>query len=1314
MGAFGRIFGRSRQVEALLKKAEEAFGQKNWTAAVSAANELRAKIDPKEFGKFSNELLRSYYLEASALRHQGKIPEALEVIDHALDQPSGLADIGRLLSEIATETPDTSVVSLLEKAEKKLPDNNHVLLALLGKYVDIGRFDESVLPLYSRMHQRAPENKQVTFGYAMTLRKLERYDRNTLSVYRKAFHEYSTNNDFLYGLARTYASQSPPMTEALPVIERALKFFPDEKSFQEARVAILSNMPALTPEQVRMLVEVYKKTRDKQLADKLVNHLLAAHADDEDACRVYEAVWRDHPKRLAMLTTLAERYRLNGRKDSDAMEVFLTFFDDMPRERDNTVYLAKRLAEKGTDDKRAILVYQQALREGAASPGLEPVVIALARGYLKTKQADEEAARVYRIAHSIQPDNFEFLSALKDVALAGGRMDGTRANPLIDFVASPNASKDEILRLTAKLGPSLAKEGRTDADALRVYRGNLMSGIITDAEEDSLVKGLLDQKEIKLSDIPLVERAAKRRDSDDLNAALAELYRESGEITPDRLPVVVKILRKNPADRKLASWMLPHLLNEHGQEEPYFPLISDLLVNGHLGHAKGIKQGVVAATTTRIARDLIREGNFRQAVDILSEAFKFESSPILQYLLGVGYQGLGDFQTGLGIFKDLLKADKENYLYKYRAGVLKLMAGNLDEAESDLDSLQSRFPNHPLVCLRKAMILEARGDHASALEEYTKIKAKDPVVSAFVDYRKGILLCAKGEFSQGHTLLDRASTAGIKSPALDAARLVASTAMADQAIDSGSLDSAETYLGPLKDTKTPPWPLVANERLLRLGLKRLIEDDEKSAMRVLDIASRTGARDSRVLGLLALMDFSAARPKASVDRLERALTARDPVGVELAHRLWVVISIRLGKHDEAREAADWLVSRNAPGAERLRFIAMWRNQLEVDWPPALKDWTYDDLEKLGFPVGLIGRMAYKRADFEGGAKYLDKYYKDTSRPDRVEAEFLLGLMYIQLKKANLGLHYWGNILSEGYKELSGKRRVDSLLLLGYHFLEHGQPEKSRDAFALAKEAGADDRIIEEAVSFSHLQAGYLSAKADNMAFAIREWEKILESAPDNWMALQNLALAHFWVGNDGESLDYFDRLFVVVEAHPESIDPESLTFLLEETRKMVNQLISLRQTDPNRAEVKREMMLDEIQEANRHYWTLGVKKGATSEGAQAHYFRLIKIYNPEKYPEDFMILEKAYVFFNKPGLLRKNEQKVFNAFHFRLLKDRETEGLTELLPSPQIIDYLKKALDPRLQVDFTALLNDSLSRKDPLPALNDSPDFACPDYLVGW
>lgn len=1309
----GRLFGKGRQIEALLKKAEEAFGSKNWASAASIAKDLRLKIEPKDSSKFPNELMRAYYLEASSLHKLYKTQEALVLIENALEFPHKLADIARLLSEIAEESNDPAIIPILEKAEQKLPDNNYVALALATKYVEVERFDEKTFPLFNRMHQKAPENRKVIYGLAMTLRKLERFDRTTLAIYRKAFQEYSTNNDFLYALAKTYASQNPPVNEALPIIERALKFYPEEKAFYNAKIVILANLPALTPEQVRILVEHFKKTKDEKLAEKLVDHLLLTHADDESACRVYEAVWKDHPKRLTILSILAERYRLAGRRDPDAMEVFQAFFDEMPRERDNTIYLAKQYAASKADDKKAVLVYQQALKEGETGE-IDEIVIALAGAYLKMKRADEEAARIYRMAHTLEPENFDFLAALKDVALHGGRIDGSRANPLIDYVSHSGAPQDEVRKLASKLGPSLAKENRSDADAARVYAINLLSGVITEPEEELLAKSLIDRNAIKITDIPLLERIYKRKESDEVGAALVELYRQSGEMNNERLSIVIRMLRRDLSNRQLATWALPFLLNDYGQDANYFPLIGDLISRGYLTHAKNIKPGVVAATATRIGRDRIREGKFKEAIEVLSEAFKFDPNPILQYLLGVSYQGAGDLQTGLSIFKRLQKADIDNPVYKYRIAVLKMMSGEYADAEKDLAYLEGRYPDHPLVLLRKGMIHEVKGDHEGALQAYAKVKSREKVIAAFADYRIGILLCMEGKWEEGIKRLDQAYAGGVKLPNLEMTRLIARTILADSAMQTGALDEAERLLQPLLETKTPPWALVVNERLLRLAIYRLKASDEKGAQRALERAEKSGARDSRVSSLLALIDMSNSRPKAALERLERSLTGRDVVGTELAHRLWAVISLRLGKYEEAREAADWLIARDVQDAEKIRFLTVWRNPVEVDWPPALNHWTYEDLEKIGFPIGLIGRLAYKRADYEEGAKFLEKYYKDSSKPDRTEAEFLLGLMYIKLKKANLGLHYWSQILSDGYRELSGKQRIDALMLLGYQFLEHGQPDKAREAFNLAHDAGSSEEEFQRAMALSHLQAGYLEAKSDHLHSAIREWEKILENSPNDWRALQNLAIAYFWINDDSKALMYFDKLFVVAEENPESIDPADLTFLKEETRRMINQIIGIKQMEQTRSEVKREMMLDEIQEANRHYWTLGVKKGATSEEAQAQYFRLVKIYNPEKYPEDFMILERAYEFFNKPGLLKKNEQKVFNAFHFKLLNLQQSEGLPDIPPSPQIIEYLKKELDPKNQVNLEFLLADSYQRKDVLPVLNSSVDFACPDYLIGW
>ncbi len=1314
MGVLGRIFGSSRAIENLLKKTEEAFGHKDWPKAIETTRELRLRIPARDTEKYNTELIRSYYLEASAHHKLGDINDALEVLNEALELDSGLADIARVLAEVARDTKEARAVEILERASNKLPDNNHVALALCEKYIEVEKFDAETFPVFARMHQRVPDNRLVIQGLANCLITAERFDTKALPIYRRAFHEFSTNQDFLRALAKSYSSQKPPQTEALPVIERALKFFPDVESFLEARISILSNLPSLTPEQVSLLLASFKKTKNHELAVKLVPHLLAKHATDEDACRVYETVWQDHPKRTTLLTMLSERYRFIGRRDDQAIEIYQAFFDDMPRESENTVYLSRLYADRNETGQNPTFVYQQALRDSSPTD-LDNVIMALAQVYMIIERWDEESARIYRMAHKVEPENYEILRALKDVATSGGRMDGERADPLVEFITHPGTEPKDAVELATKLGLSMAAEGRADQAACSVYRLNVINRTAKDDEENLLVQAMVENDEAKLTDIPLIERVHKRSESKTIGIALAELYRQAGQLDEKSLPVIIDALRENPGNRKLAGWGIPILLDRYGDKPAFYPLLADLIAKGHLGAAGKIKNGLASSTATGIARSYIEKNDFKNAIAVLVEAFKFEPNPILQYLLGISYQGSGDLATGLEIFKDLLKTDKENPTYTYRAAVLKLMSGKLKEAGKDLKVLAGKSPDHPLVNLRMGMLHEAEGNTDKALEHYEKVRTRDKTIAAFADYRKGILNCSTGEWKAGLKLLERAIGGGVSRRNLDESRLCARLILADRSIEYGELDDAERLLKPLSDVKTQPWSTASSERFLRLGLMRLLSKDEKGSQRALEASEQLSIRDARTACLLALHDMAGSRPKAAMERLENVLSSRDKVGVELAHRLWCVISLLHRRQDEARESADWLIARKSEGAIKLRFLAVWRNPVEIDWPPALDEWTYEQLEtELGFPVGLIGRMAFKRADYAAGAKYLDAYLKDESKPDKVETEFLLGLMYIKQKKANLGLHYWSHILEEGHRELSGLQRVDALMLLGYHFLEYGEPEKSREAFGLARQAGAERSEIDYAISLSHLQAGYLAAKADNMQAAIRDWELILKKDPDHWQALQNLGIAYFWTGDEVKSLEYFDLLFSLCEKKPEIIDPQSLSFLQEETRKLVNQLVSLRQTEPSRASIKREMLMDEIREANIHFWTLGVKKGVTTEYAQACYFRLVKIYSPEKYPQDFMVLEKAFQFFNKPGLLKKNEQKIFNAFHFGQLQLEGTDTMSDIPPSPQVSEFLRASLRPNDQVDIQALWEDSMSRKDALPELNETPDYECPDYLVSW
>ncbi len=61
----------------------------------------------------------------------------------------------------------------------------------------------------------------------------------------------------------------------------------------------------------------------------------------------------------------------------------------------------------------------------------------------------------------------------------------------------------------------------------------------------------------------------------------------------------------------------------------------------------------------------------------------------------------------------------------------------------------------------------------------------------------------------------------------------------------------------------------------------------------------------------------------------------------------------------------------------------------------------------------------------------------------------------------------------------------------------------------------------------------------------------------------------------------------------------------------------------------RDIIQDNIESANKVYWSLNLRKGDTFKEAEVNYFRLIKIYNPERYPDEFKEIEAAYAFFKK-------------------------------------------------------------------------------------
>jgi curved DNA-binding protein CbpA len=127
-------------------------------------------------------------------------------------------------------------------------------------------------------------------------------------------------------------------------------------------------------------------------------------------------------------------------------------------------------------------------------------------------------------------------------------------------------------------------------------------------------------------------------------------------------------------------------------------------------------------------------------------------------------------------------------------------------------------------------------------------------------------------------------------------------------------------------------------------------------------------------------------------------------------------------------------------------------------------------------------------------------------------------------------------------------------------------------------------------------------------------------------------------------------------------------------------------------------MVDYYQRANQFYWILGLSKNATKGQIEKSYFRLVKIFDPERHASDFMLLEDAYA--NLTNLRKRERIDIFaynpvDAGRLRqiVLGDRGVGSVFEELnlhvtvPGP---DYSQLEPDDTPPKEIIAKLSDSI------------------------
>jgi tetratricopeptide (TPR) repeat protein len=1321
MAPLSNIFGKTRAIEGLLSRGDSAMNSGNYKVAEEFFEDAIVNLEKlKTNPQVKQQTIQSLVGLAMAVYQQGRKAEVYQHLDKALDVPGIHDDVFNVIIKIIKpdEELNESALRLLRKAYEKKKANEFILKIYSQALYDNNIFDQKSLEIYDRAHQADPNFPKAIKGLGKALVENNRWDDRAIKIHKRLQKLEPENKEHLRNIALCYASTDSPPDEAYQILLKARELFPEDGAIFDGLTSYYLHNDEMREAIYIHLREAYRKKSSRAIAEKILPYLLRNHETSDWAIEIYEQQFTTHPKREQILLILSEHYIKNNRNDEIALEAMETLFKLNPRARRNTLYLAKMYAKEGRSDAEARRMYETVIDEEETEAPQE-IISALAGIYLKEDRKDSTAREIYFKELEIKPHNMEILKMLGLIALSKKHVDERDHNVLVKLFKAPSSKEELRLGVANALVKAVPKKKLDSALMQEIYEflwkkgAELPPEALTDLAMKRAKSKSLDSKDIKL-----FESTIKQRYNASIAWALAQLYMKNNRQDSQSIELFMRVLQDDPSNIDIIRFMAPKVLEEREIPIKYYPILLGLLEVDPKLLLDKVKATHGLTLFVKTGRYYLIHGDFDKAFKILNFANKNFNDNILAYLLGIALLEKGDLHTAKNVFQHLVKNQPQNPLYQYRQGHLALLEKKYDEAEKIFSQLLKAYPDHELLNARLGMLYEAKGQWKKAEQHYKKLVESG---KKFNNY--GLLRLAVENFRHDR---DDSFEDKLKGAIDDSyfGQLIART-LAKRQFDLGlrsfreekyqesvfHFELAKGYLDTAEITR------VLAESYIRYGLQLLKRGDminsESYLSKAVEIDTRSGS-SHLLLGILNHLNNKPIKAKNHyLHIINNFNDLRDYTLVYLGR-----LELSKNNYQIANEYFENALEYDSNLSDAIlgRMISFYLNSGERDFPKVLENRDYYTLyqnAEIGLPF--LGVIFFRGARYQEGAAILEK----GQEKDRdVETLFVLGLLNIYNQQRKIAFHYWSDVpklLRDNSMQL--EKKLDILFALGYYYLEEEMIDKSTEIFDEIEKFSPKSLDVKIAKSLTLIHRGYLEAKGGNIDRAVNSWKMALQLHPSSLMALQNMALAHIIKTKPQEALDNWTLFYDLLEKKVQRFPDEDSVVELNESRRILNTLTMVTGDEKTFSlAVRKEILIDNIESVNRFYWTLNLEKGATAEDAKKSYFRLIRTYNPERYPTEFMQIEEAYQFFQDDERFKKAQPLIFNCFNLnktlRTVKLPFKWGVPEL---PSIIQSCEKFTNPK---DFVGKLKfpsfyrtinfDSILPEYPIH------EFALDDYLTDW
>jgi tetratricopeptide (TPR) repeat protein len=1139
---------------------------------------------------------------------------------------------------------------------------------LADKFMAQGRTDKEAISIYRIALPNRRNNEQlVNIVLEDMIQNNERSEFAT-NLYKEVLDSGEEDDDSLRLLTEYYVEQQEITPATVGYIEKALdKRLPRIDILEPLAGYLLKSRKEFLDKR-RLLLLVF---RAGYFNKNVLAFLAQAFAEDgnftEEALVAYEEALKNNLLTKRITLVLTEHFLTGDRRDDFACHVYEHYLGSWPERKIPRLYslLSMSYIEKKRIDEQAQVIYEAALVTDSENMDILPL---LAASYLTYDTRQPKAYSVYERAYSYIKDagiKVQVAKLLADRRIEDGNFD-RRTLEYIEL-ALPGAKGTELDYFTDARTKCYLTLNRRDDEAFQVYI-DLYHRLRSEGKDDAKLTTIL-------SDILI--------DKPDFAGVGGEL----------RLQILYERfeLEKFGCPSGIAFFLLEHALSQN----PSYKYLLQLSVRGFEVDSNKLAERLNAHKNLdllqQIGRFYIERYNFENAVCAFTVANSYKHTEENDYQLAKILLVEGKVEEALELLSQV-KSEQMKVRVSYWRAAAQQQNGKPEVAAPLIAELEkSRGPiPEALVKLRKALNAELLGDYGDAIEVY-KVVVNDPASLPYrrwIDIETGMALWRMGATGEARKRLEQVFRFNPNGRAEQRHYSYILVIHAAELIENNEWDAALNAVLESVEANRNDRLLrsVAVDLLFNHAKRFFFAKDYEMAVKVLEVAHRILPKSSDTKVYLA---YSYHLLKKYAQAL---IYYRDITWTNEASML------------ERSQAYCYLHNKQPRNAWRVFLDLKKRGALQANNIPLLLEAYLGDEEQDGsetfksleFPEDAKSPIPFAAFYIHDGLyaralNLLAKNVKDSFQ--EMQRLWFLGKAASKQGDRRLAVTYWKDLLSRSQgRQTHDETKFAQLLEIGMAFLKAGYAQEAMETWEYLKEHNPQFPHLSKLYAFTLDLNAYTLAQKGNIKLAINEWEKATEYDSENLSIIQNMAIAYMSVDDFDRSAVHWRKLMnrwkVMVDRNPQRY--AHLTIAIGEVERLLADVFVAQHEQADEVYIaKTEEMVDYYQRANQFYWILGLNRNATKGQIEKAYFRLVKIFNPERHAADFMLLEDAYANLNNERRREKIDTFAYkpidvNRLRLAVLGDQKLGSVFEQLnlhasiPEPDFSQLQPDDSDPKL------------------------------------